>query len=46
MNKGHRFLDIVIQEATYFKLRFTLSYRNMEELMAIRGGKVDYSTFY
>jgi putative transposase len=31
-------------EAVYFKLRFTLSYRDVEELMSIRGIKVDHST--
>ena len=30
--------------AVYFKLRFTLSYRDVEELMSIRGIKVDHST--
>ena len=44
MSKGHRFPDIVMHQAVYFKLRFTLSYRDIEELMAIRGVKVDHST--
>ena len=44
MSKGHRFPDIVMFQAVYFKLRFTLSYRDIEELMKIRGVKVDHST--
>ena len=31
-------------QAVYFKLRFTLSYRDVEELLQIRGVKVDHST--
>ena len=42
--KHHRYPRIVMLQAVYFKLRFTLSYRDVEELMAIRGVKVDYST--
>jgi len=44
MYKHHRYPQIIIQQAVYFKLRFTLSYRDVEELMAIRGIKVDHST--
>ncbi|NQY44026.1 MAG: IS6 family transposase [Legionellales bacterium] len=44
MYKHHRYPNIIIQQAVYFKLRFTLSYRDIEELMAIRGVKVDHST--
>jgi putative transposase len=44
MYKHHRYPDIIIQQAVYFKLRFSLSYRDIEELMAIRGVKVDHST--
>ncbi|PHS07184.1 MAG: IS6 family transposase [Kordia sp.] len=44
MYKHHRYPHIIIQQAVYFKLRFTLSYRDIEELMAIRGVKVDHST--
>lgn len=44
MYKHHRYPHIIIQQAVYFKLRFSLSYRDIEELMAIRGVKVDHST--
>ena len=40
----HRYPRVVILQAVYFKLRFTLSYRDVEELMSIRGIKVDHST--
>ncbi len=44
MYHRHRYPHIVIQQAVYFKLRFSLSYRDVEELMAIRGVQVDHST--
>ena len=44
MFKHHRYPSIIIKQAVYFKLRFTLSYRDVEELLAIRGVKVDHST--
>ena len=44
MYKHHRHPPIIIKQAVYFKLRFTLSYRDVEELLAIRGIKVDHST--
>jgi len=44
MYKHHRYPPLIIQQAIYFKLRFTLSYRDVEELLAIRGVKVDHST--
>ncbi len=44
MYKHHRYPPIIIKQALYFKLRFTLSYRDIEELLAIRGVKVDHST--
>jgi len=44
MYKHHRYSPIIIKQAVYFKLRFTLSYRDVEELLAIRGVKVDHST--
>jgi putative transposase len=44
MYNYHRYPHIIIQQAVYFKLRFSLSYRDIEELMAIRGVKVDHST--
>jgi putative transposase len=42
--KGHCFPKAIILQAVYFKLRFTLSYRDVEELLSIRGVKVDHST--
>ena len=44
MFKHHRYPRIIILQAVYFKLRFTLSYRDVEELLSIRGIKVDHST--
>lgn len=44
MYKHHRYPHIIIQQAVYFKLRFSLSYRDIEKLMAIRAIKVDHST--
>ncbi|MFT5217319.1 MAG: putative transposase [Glaciecola sp.] len=37
-------IQLIILQAVYFKLRFTLSYRDIEELMLIRGVKGDHST--
>ena len=42
--KHHRYPKAIILQAVYFKLRFTLSYRDVEELLKIRGVKVDHST--
>ena len=44
MFKRHRYPKAIILQAVYFKLRFTLSYRDVEELLEIRGIKVDHST--
>ena len=44
MFKGHSFPKSIILQAVYFKFRFGLSYRDIEELMAIRGVKVDHAT--
>ena len=44
MFKHHRFPKAIILQAVYFKLRFTLSYRDVEELLSIRGVKLDHST--
>lgn len=44
MFKGHCFPKSVILQAVYFKLRFTLSYRDVEELLSIRGVDVDHAT--
>ena len=44
MFKHHCFPKSIILKAVYFKLRFSLSYRDVEELMEIRGVKVDHAT--
>ncbi|MEJ6583366.1 MAG: hypothetical protein QNL29_04895 [Crocinitomicaceae bacterium] len=44
MFKHHRFPKSIIFQAVYFKLRFTLSYRDVEELSQIRGVEVDHSS--
>src|SRR4051812_38059576 len=44
MFKGHCFPKDVILQAVYFKLRFSLSYRDIEELLSIRGVTVDHAT--
>src|SRR3954464_4197325 len=44
MFKGHCFPKVVILQAVYFKLRFSLSYRDVEELLSIRGVTVDHAT--
>jgi len=44
MFKGHRYPRVIILQAAYFKCRFTLSYRDIEELLKIRGIGVDHST--
>ena len=44
MFKHHRFPKSIILQAVYFKLRFTLSYRDVEDLLQIRGVEVDHST--
>jgi putative transposase len=40
----HRFPPAVIQHAIWLYLRFTLSYRDVEELRAERGLEVSYET--
>jgi transposase-like protein len=42
--RGHRFPPILIQHAVWLYLRFTLSYRDVEELLAERGLDVSYET--
>src|SRR5271156_1185801 len=42
--RGHRFPPILIQDAVWLSLRFTLSYRDVEELLAERGLDVSYET--
>ena len=44
MFKGHCFSKEVILQAVYFKLRFSLSYRDVKELLSIRGLRVDHAT--
>ena len=44
MFKGHSFPKEIILQAIYFKLRFSLSYRDVEELLSIRGVTVDHAT--
>ncbi len=43
MFKGHCFPKAVILQAVYFKLRFSLSYRDVKELLSIRGVTVDHA---
>jgi transposase-like protein len=40
----HRFPPAVIQHAIWLYLRFTLSYRDVEDLLAERGLEVSYET--
>jgi len=42
--KGHCYPKSILLQAVYFKLRFTLSYRDVEEIMKIRGVFVDHAT--
>src|SRR5436305_6912821 len=42
--RGHRFPASVIQHAIWLYLRFTLSYRDVEELLAERGLDLSYET--
>jgi putative transposase len=42
--RGHRFPPPIIQHAIWLYLRFTLSYWDVEELLAERGLKVSYGT--
>ena len=42
--RRHRFPPVVIQHAVWLYLRFTLSYRNVEDLLAERGLGVSYET--
>src|SRR5688500_11773996 len=44
MFKGYCFPKEIILQAVYFKLRFSLSYRDIEELLSIRGVKADHAT--
>src|SRR5205085_9331593 len=42
--RRHRFPPVIIQHAVWLYLRFTLSYRDAEELLAERGVDVSYET--
>jgi putative transposase len=42
--KGYCFPKDIILRAVYFKLRFSLSYRDVEELLSTRGVRVDHAT--
>ncbi|QGK75269.1 IS6 family transposase [Flavobacterium sp. SLB02] len=42
--KGHCYPKCIILQAVYFKLRFTLSYRDVEEIMKMRGVHFDHAT--
>src|SRR3954454_22334437 len=42
--RGHRFPAAIIQHAIWLYLRFTLSYRDIEELLAERGLDLSYET--
>ena len=44
MFKGYQFPKEIILQAIYFKLRFSLTYRDVEELLTIRGVRVDHAT--
>jgi putative transposase len=42
--KRHRFPPEVIRQAVWLYYRFTLSFRDVEELLAARGVDVSYET--
>ena len=42
--KGHCFPKSIIFQEVYLKLRFTLSFRDVEEIMRIRRVEVDHAT--
>ena len=42
--RGHRFPAPIIQHAIWLYIRFTLSYRDVEELLAERGLDLSYET--
>ena len=41
---GHRFPPVIIQQAIWLYARFTLSFRDVEDLLAERGITVSYET--
>jgi len=42
--RRHRFPPVIIQQAVWLYLRFTLSYRDVEDLLAERGLDISYET--
>src|SRR5262245_38907103 len=42
--RRHRFPPVIIQHGVWVYLRFTLSYRDVEELLAERGLDISYET--
>src|SRR5438132_11613378 len=42
--RGYRFPPEIIQRAVWLYFRFTLSFRDVEDLMAVRGIEVSYET--
>src|ERR1700724_1469447 len=42
--RRHRFPPVIIQHAVWLYLRFTLSYRDVEELLAERGLDISYES--
>ena len=45
MFKGHYFPKVVILQAVYYKLRFSLSYRDIEELLLCCNSKYLHTFF-
>ncbi len=41
--KGYCYPKSIILQAVYFRLRFSLSYRDVEEIMKMRGVQVDHA---
>ena len=42
--RRHRFPPVIIQHAVWLYCRFTLSYRDVEDLLAERGLDISYET--
>lgn len=42
--KGHCYNKSIIFQVVYFKLRFTLSYSDVEEIMKMRGAEIILAT--
>ena len=42
--KGYNYSSEIIMMSLYFKFRYSLSYRDIEELSKVRGLKLDHST--